>query len=80
MQNDAMITIPNVRLDVDELLTVIRHLDEPTRAQVARALAETQMDADLARLIENLAAKRPVDEISDADIQAEIAAVRQRRS
>jgi hypothetical protein len=37
---------------------------------------ETQMDADLARLIERLAAKPPVDEISDADIQAEVAAVR----
>jgi len=37
---------------------------------------DMQMDANLTHLIERLAAKPPVDEISDADIQAEVAAVR----
>ena len=37
---------------------------------------ELQMDADLERLVERLAAKPPADDISDADIQAEVAAVR----
>ena len=40
---------------------------------------ETRMDAALERLIERLAAIRPADDISDEDIQAEVAAVRAER-
>jgi hypothetical protein len=37
------------------------------------------MDAELARLIERLAAKAPADDMSDEEIQAEVAAVRAER-
>jgi hypothetical protein len=70
------VTIPNVELSLDQLLTAIRQLDESSRTQIAQVLVETAMDADLARLIEELAAKPSVEEISDAEIQAEIRAVR----
>jgi hypothetical protein len=72
-----VITVPPMELSLDQFLAVIRQLDEPTRLQVARALAETKMDAELRDLIEQLAQATPADDISDAEIQAEIKAVRQ---
>ncbi len=71
------ITISNVRLDLEVLLDVIRGLDEPSRACVAQALAEAEMDSRFKNLIEQLAAKAPVDDISDADIDREVQAVRE---
>ena len=73
----AEIKIPNIKLNRDELLTVIRQLDAPTRIQVAQVLAETEMDAKLEKLIQQLAETPPFDAISDADIDAEVNAVRQ---
>jgi hypothetical protein len=70
------ITISNVRLDLEELLAVIRNLDEPSRACIAQALAEVEMDSRLKSLIEQLATKAPVEDISDADIDREVQAVR----
>jgi hypothetical protein len=70
------INIPNVRLDLEELLAVIQSLDEPSRARVAQALAEAEMDARLKDLIHQLAARAPVQEISDLDIDREVQAVR----
>ena len=57
------------------LLFAIRQLDEPARRQVAEVLLETQMDAQLNYLLQQLAQKSPVDDISDADIAAEVQAV-----
>lgn len=71
------ITVPPMELSLDQFLAVIRELDEPTRVQVARVLAETELDAEFRNLIEQLAQATPADEISDAEIQAEIRAVRQ---
>ena len=73
----TVITIPNMKLNLDQLLAVIRQLDEPTRVQVARVLVETKMDAELGNLVEQLAKTPPADDISDADIEAEIKSVRQ---
>jgi hypothetical protein len=70
------VTIPNVRLDLEELLAVIQTLDEPSRARVARVLVEVEMDARFKNLIEELATRAPVEEISDADIDREVRAVR----
>jgi len=72
-----MVTIPPMELTLDQFLAVIRHLDESTRVEVARALAETEMDAQMRNLIAQLA-QRPLtfDIDEDADIQAEINAVR----
>lgn len=71
-----VITVPPMELSLDQFLGVIRQLDEATRTQVARVLAETKMDAELQTLIEQLAQVSPADDISDADIQSEIEAVR----
>lgn len=49
------ITIPNVRLGLEDLLVVIHSLDETARARVAHALAETEMDARFKDLIAQLA-------------------------
>lgn len=70
------ITIPNVRLGLEELLTVIQSLDEPSRARVARTLAEVEMDARFKELIDQLAARAPAEDITDADIDREVQAVR----
>jgi len=70
------ITIPNVRLGLEELLDVIQSLDEPSRARVAQALAEVEMDARFRKLIEQLAARVPGEEITDTDIDREVQAVR----
>jgi hypothetical protein len=70
------ITIPNVRLDLEELLAVIQCLDEPSRARVARALAEVEIEARFKDLVQELAARAPAEDITDADIDREVQAVR----
>jgi hypothetical protein len=70
------ITIPNVRLGLDDLLAVIHSLDQPSRARVARALVEAEMDARFRELIEQMAALAPAEDITDADIDREVQAVR----
>jgi hypothetical protein len=70
------VTIPNVRLGLEELLDVIQGLDEPSRARVARALAEVEMDARFKDLIEQLAARAPAEDLTDADIDREVQTVR----
>jgi len=72
----TLITIPEVKLTVDQLFKVVRQLDDASRIQLARVLMETEMDAKLANLIENLAKTAPADDVSDEDIEAEIKAVR----
>lgn len=71
------VTIPNVQFTFEQLLAVIRQLDEPARIQIARTLVETNMDAKLANLITQLANTAPAEDISDAEIEAEIRTVRQ---
>jgi hypothetical protein len=62
---------------MDDLLAVISQLDEPARIRVAQVLVGTQMDARLANLIDQLAQKKPPDDISEIKIDAEVNAVRQ---
>jgi uncharacterized protein YqgV (UPF0045/DUF77 family) len=74
------ITVPNVKMSFDQLLAVIRQLDEAGRAVIARVLLETKMDDELNRLLQELSQTPPADDITDADIQAEVRAVRESRS
>lgn len=70
------ITISSLKLTLDQLLSVIRQLDEPSRARVARTLIDSEMDARFKKLIEELAAKVPGESLSDAEIQEEVDSVR----
>jgi len=74
------ITVPNVKMSLDQLLAVIRQLDESGRALIARALLESKMDDELSRLLLELAETPPADDITDADIQAEVRTVRESRA
>ncbi len=74
------ITLPNVKLDLDQLLAVILQLDASARRRIAQALADSEMDARLSALIRQLSAKPPVDDIRDAEIEFEVKAVRQTSS
>ena len=77
--SSATVTIPNiqVQLTVEQLITAARQLEPGERARLARALADTELDTELAQLITELYSQPPVDDISDDDIQAEIRTVRQ---
>lgn len=76
--SSPMVT-PTIKITLDQLLSAVRQLDEPARQQVARVLLETQMDAQLEQLLDELAQKPPVEDISDVDISAEVQIIRQRR-
>lgn len=76
------VTIPQVevQLSVDQLITAAKQLDPGERAKLARALAETDLDVELTRLMVDLYSKPPVDDISDEEILDEIQAVRQQHT
>lgn len=69
-----MVSIP---ITLEQLITAVQQLQPDERAQVARALIQLDLRADLATLIQELYAEPPVDEITDNDIMAEIKVVRQ---
>jgi len=73
------VTIPNVELTLDQLLTAIRQLEPAARSEVAKALMETEMDARMAELIKSLSSSPSADDVTDADIVAEVNAVRKKR-
>ena len=74
----VIVTIPNIeiRLTVAQLITAAQQLEPQERAELVRALADTELDAELAQLIDKLYSQPPIDHISDGDILAEIQAVR----
>lgn len=76
----AEITVPNVKMSFDQLLGVIRQLDESGRALIARVLLESKMDDELGQLLKELSATPPADDITDVEIQAEVRAVRESRA
>jgi hypothetical protein len=71
-----IVTIPNVELTLDQLLAAVRQLEPEARLQLARALLETELDGRMALLISRLARRPSVEDISDADIVAEVVSVR----
>lgn len=64
---------------MDQLVAAIRQLEPETRLETAKALVETELDARMAELIQRLAGRPAVEDISDSDIVAEVPAVRGQR-
>ena len=71
-ESTSEITIPEIKVDLENLLELIRRLDASARRRVAQVLADSEMDERLGELIRQLAAKPPVDDLSDKDIDHEI--------
>jgi hypothetical protein len=69
-----MISVP---ITLEQLIQAVRQLEPEERVQVANALLELDLRADLAALLAELYAQPPADDITDDDILAEIKAVRQ---
>jgi hypothetical protein len=79
MSSTRMITIPQVELSLDQLVSAIRQLEPAARSEIAKALMETELDARMAELIQSLADRPAADDITDADIISEVDAVRELR-
>jgi hypothetical protein len=79
MSSITTVTIPNVELTFDQLVSAIRQLEPEARSELAKALMETEIDARMAELIENLTSRRPADDVSDAEIVSDVNTVRQQR-
>lgn len=76
--NITVVKIPNIEIELtlEQLIEAVQQLDTEKREQVAKALVERELDADLSRLIDELYSYPPIDDIPDDDILAEIQAVR----
>lgn len=79
MASMTTVTIPKVELSVDQLVAAVRQLEPKARLEIARALVEAELDVRMAELIDRLASRPAADDISDADIMAEVNAVRKQR-
>ena len=79
MASMTTVTIPKVELSVDQLVAAVRQLEPRARLEIARALVETELDVRMAELIHRLASRPAADDISDADIVAEVHAVRKQK-
>jgi len=73
------VTIPEVEITLDQLMTAVRQLEPAARSQIARVLAESELDARMAELIQSLADRPAADDVTDAEIEDEIRAVREKR-
>ena len=76
----AEIIVPHVRIGYDDLLAAIRQLDELGRAKIARVLLETKMDDEMSSLLKELSEAPHHDDINEAEIRAEVRAVRESRA
>lgn len=74
------ITVPNVKISLDQLIEVIRQLNEAGRARVAQVLLDTMMDQELRGLLSELSGIPPAEDICHEEIQAEVRAVRESRA
>lgn len=73
MMDAGMVSIP---ITLEQLITAVQQLQPDERAQVARALIQGDLRADLTALIQEFYMQPPADDITDEDIMAEIKAVR----
>jgi hypothetical protein len=73
------ITIPEVELSLDQLVTAIRQLEPAARSEIAKALMDTELDARMAELIKSPTSRPAADDVTDADIVTEVNAVREQR-
>ncbi len=78
----ATVTIPNiqVQLTIEQLITAVSQLESQEREKLARVLANTELDAELTQLIDDLYSQPPVDDISNDDILTEVQSVRQKHA
>jgi hypothetical protein len=79
MSSMKTITIPEVELSLDQLVTAIRQLEPAARSEIAKALMDTELDARMAELIKSLTSRPAADDVTDADIVTEVNAVREQR-
>ena len=79
MSSMKTITIPEVELSLDQLVTAIRQLEPAARSEIAKALMDVELDARMAELIKSLTSRPAADDITDADIVTEVNAVREQR-
>ncbi len=79
MSSMRTITIPEVKLTLDQLVTAIRQMEPAARSEIAKALMETELDVRMAELIHSLANRPAADDVTDADIVSEVSAVREQR-
>ena len=79
MASMMTITIPEVELSLEQLVAAVRRLEPRARLEIAKALVETELDGRMAELIDRLASRPAEEDISDADIAAEVNAVRRQR-
>jgi hypothetical protein len=79
MSSMRTVTIPEVELSLDQLVTAIRQLEPAARSEIAKALMETELDARMAELIKSLTSRPAADDVTDADIVSEVNAVRDQR-
>lgn len=69
----------SVSITLEQLIQAVQQLEPDERAQVANALLELDLRADLAALLSELYAQPSVEDVTDADIMTEIKAVRQQK-
>ena len=79
MSSMKTITIPEVELSLDQLVTAIRQLEPAARSEIAKALMDVELDARMAELIKSLTSRPAADDVTDADIVTEVNAVREQR-
>ena len=79
MSSMRTVTIPEVELSLDQLVTAIRQLEPAARSEIAKALMDTELDARMAELIKSLTSRPAADDVTDADIVTEVNAVREQR-
>jgi hypothetical protein len=79
MSSMKTITIPEVELSLDQLVTAIRQLEPAARSEIAKALMDVELDARMTELIKSLTSRPSADDVTDADIVTEVNAVREQR-
>ena len=71
------VTVPNVQLTLEQLVSVIPQLGPEARNELAKAPLKTELDARMAELLSHLIRRPAADDMNDADIVAEVNAVRE---
>jgi transposase len=71
------VTIPEVEVTLEQLVRVVRQLEPAARSEIAKVLIETELDARMAELIKSLVSRPAADDVTDAEIMAEVRAVRE---
>lgn len=79
MSSAMTVTITNVELTFDQLVSAISQLEPEARSELAKALMKAELDPRMAELISRLASRAPADDITDSDVVAEVNAAREQQ-